>query len=438
MASSTPHSSTGDARRRLARQAWKAQGLLSSKPFGRGIEATRRALEHLGYIQIDTLSVVARAHHHSLWNRVPNYRPQHLDHLLENGNIFEYWYHAASYLPMRDYRYALPRMQAFRDGSVAWARSRDKKLMRRVLQRIQEEGPLQARDFDDIRTGKSGWWDWKPTKRALEQLFMQGDLMISGRIGFQKIYDLRERVLPSHIDRSTPSIEEYAAYLIDTSLRAHSVTPRTAFSYGRRGMPLRRAIDAILAQRVAEGSLIRVNLEKDLRPTQAGSPMKSKPKQLEMFTEPDTLNGKMPRAPHRMRVLSPFDNAVILRVRNLALHGFDYQLECYLPEAKRRFGYFCLPLLYGDSLIGRMDCKAHRSAQPGPWLEVKHLHLEHPLPRESSEQTFVDAFQSALLNFAEFNACERVGISSISTDALRSSWGRAAVKTLTRRLRALF
>src|SRR3954447_1140087 len=185
-------------RNKLRRIALDAQGLLRAAPFGRGVDATHRALEQIGYVQIDTISIVERAHHHTLWNRVPNYRPSHLDKLVSERRAFEYWFHAAAYLPMRDYRFALPRMHALKNGERHWFANRDLKLMKAILDRVRAEGPMMARDFETPKGRAQGWWNWKPAKRALEQLYMQGDLMISGREGFQKIYDLPERVLPSH------------------------------------------------------------------------------------------------------------------------------------------------------------------------------------------------------------------------------------------------
>ena len=167
------------------------QGLLRNAHFGRGKNATLRTIEHLGYVQIDTISVVQRAHHHVLMTRVPNYQPRFLERLQTEGKVFEYWYHAAAYLPMRDYRFALPRMRAMKsrlkEGGAGWVRSRDSQLMTEILDRIRSDGRLRSRDFEDTRDSNAGWWDWKPAKRALEQLFIQGDLMITGRDGFQKL-----------------------------------------------------------------------------------------------------------------------------------------------------------------------------------------------------------------------------------------------------------
>ena len=198
---------------KLRRITLDRQGLLKSNHFGRGKNATLRAIEQLGYVQIDTISVVERAHHHVIWSRVANYRPQFLDQLVRERRLFEYWSHAAAWLPMSDYRFALPRMRKL-NGERDWFESCDRKLQREIIKRIEIEGPLRARDFDDPKHRSDGWWEWKPAKQALEQLFMQGELMVSARDGFQKVYDLPERILPDWVDTREPDIDEYAEHLI--------------------------------------------------------------------------------------------------------------------------------------------------------------------------------------------------------------------------------
>jgi uncharacterized protein YcaQ len=232
------------------------QGLLKNSPFGLGKNATRKAIEQLGYVQIDTISVVARAHHHILHSRVPNYHPRHLDLLQQQGSIFEHWYHAAAYLPMRDYRFALPLMGKMRRREERWVRSHDDKLMREVLRHVAGEGPTRARDFETPSgRGVSGWWNWKPAKSALEQLFMQGDLMITGREGFQKVYDLRERVLPGGVDTRTPTDAEMADYLINTTLRSHGVATVACMIHGRIHSTYRAAVKVSIAEPLEDGRL---------------------------------------------------------------------------------------------------------------------------------------------------------------------------------------
>jgi len=377
---------------KLRRIAFDAQGLLRTAPFGRGVDATHRALEQIGYVQIDTISIVARAHHHTLWNRVPNYRPAHLDQLVSERRAFEYWFHAAAYLPMRDYRFALPRMHALRSGERHWFR-RDRKLMGAVLDRIRAEGPLLARDFEAPKGGK-GWWDWKPAKRALEQLFMQGDLMIAGRNGFQKVYDLTERVLPSGVGTSPPTTAEYAEHLLDTALRAHGFVAPKEVTYGRRGTAIRKALKACLNARVGDGTLVEFT-EADV----------------DYVARPELLDRNAPKLTARARLLSPFDNAVIQRDRNVAVHDFDYQIECYVPAPKRRFGYFCLPILYRDRLVGRVDCKAHREQRR---FDLLHLHVERDVP---DREQFASAFAAAVREFAAFNECDAIKVVKVSPSA---------------------
>ena len=368
---------------KLRRIALDRQGLLKANPFGRGKQAVLRAVEHLGYVQIDTISVVARAHHHVLWSRVDNYRDIHIDRLLRERRIFDYWYHAAAWLPMRDYRFALPRMNQL-NGERNWFAAGDKKLLREVLRRIEAEGPMRARDFVDEEHQANGWWEWKPAKQALEQLFMQGELMVSRRDGFQKVYDLPERVLPDWVDTRRPSLEEYAAYLVDTTLRAHGFASLKSMTYLRRGKALREAVKQLLDARIDAGSLVCVD------------PGGQSP----VYVDPEQLEARAPRSFARVRLLSPFDNAVIQRQRGREVFDFDYQIECYLPEEKRQYGYFCLPLLYRDRFVGRADCKAHRDRR---LLEIRDLHLERRVDGE-----FADSLRREIESFAAFNGCELI------------------------------
>ena len=367
---------------KLRRIALESQGLLRNDHFGRGKAATLRTIEHLGYIQIDTISVVARAHHHVLWSRVSNYQPKFLDQLVRERKVFEYWFHAASWLPMRDYRFALPRMSTI-DGDRGWLKNFDKKLTRHILERIQAEGPLRARDFEDEREGKKEWWDWKPAKQALEQLFMQGELLVTGREGFQKVYDLPERVLPAWVETCHPDLDEFAGHLIDTTLRAHGFASQKSIAYLRKGKVLRDSVNDLLQARLANGSLIIVKLNGN-----------------ELYIEPELFEARAPRTQGQVRILSPFDNVVIQRERGRQIFAYDYQIECYVPEAKRQFGYFCLPILYRDSLVGRIDCKAHRKQKI---LELRSKHIETKV-----DDGFEKAFRTALDGFAHFNGCGHI------------------------------
>lgn len=405
-------------RARLARWALAAQGLHREAAFGRGLRGVRKAIEHLGYVQIDTISVVERAHHHTLFTRVPDYRPEHLDRLQARGEVFEYWFHAAAYLPMRDYRFALPRMHAIRDGERHWFANRDRTLEAEIMARVRAEGPLRTRDLeadDDDRSRRraaadgaeaqaAGWWNWTPAKRAIEALYFEGSLMAAGREGFAKVYDLPERVLPEGGDTRVPTLDEYAGYLVDTHLRAHGFAEAKEFSYLRRGAPLRQAIRAHLDAAVGSGELVRIRMAED------GG---------EVFARSDLLDTR-PKVEPQVRLLSPFDNSLIQRDRAVRVHAYDYQIECYTKADKRRFGYFCLPIQYGERFVGRADCKAERRAGV---LRVQHLHVE----REDLDlPEFAAALAPALQAFAAFNGCSAIAVERVSPAAARPHFAALA------------
>lgn len=232
-----------------------SQRVPPAKQTGRAIEATLSAVKHLGYIQIDTISAVQRAHHHTLWNRNPRYKTSHLDRLLADKQVFEYWSHAAAYLPMRDYRYSLFRKQAIATGGQNHWYERDEGLMRSVLRRIAAEGPLMARDFDHA-SKKTGEWASKPAKRALENLFQQGALMVPYRINFHKVYDLTERVLPKDTDTTVPSPEDYARYLITQYLQANGLGQLSEIVYLLKST--KALVSATLQEMVSNGELLKI------------------------------------------------------------------------------------------------------------------------------------------------------------------------------------
>ena len=382
----------------LARIALAHQGLLGKRRIGTGRDGALQALERLGYVQIDTISVVARAHHHTFWSRAGSYRDDLPGQLVARGQAFEYWHHAAAFLPMRDYRFALPAMRAYARGENTEhgsPRCRDKPLMRRVLDRVRAEGPLMARDFEESHRRGASWWDWKPAKRALEQLFMQGDLMCVGRDGFQKRYDLAERVLPSHVATACPSLREQAEHLIDTTLAAHGVAAARAFTYGRHhSAPLRAAVKEVLGERLRAGALA----------TAQG------PDGSLYHAAPATLALRPPKPAVAVRILSPFDNTVIQRDRALALFNLDFRIECYVPEPKRQWGYYCLPVLFRDGFVGLMDCKAHRETGV---FEIKHLHLDDGLP-----EAFDAAFNVAVWEYARYLGCDDMQLARVSPSHL--------------------
>lgn len=371
-------------RRDAQKLALNAQHIPRSK-FARGLAGTREAVQHLGYVQIDTISVVERAHHHTLWNRVPHYRRRYLDRLIRDRVVFEYWAHAAAYLPMQDYRFCLPRMRAIASGQRHWYQ-KNQRLMDEVLARIRAEGPLQARDFDAHRHNSGRMWEWGPVKQAIERLFMEGELLVTRRDSFAKVFDLAERVLPEDTDTRMPSRADYARYLIHAGLRAHGIARKAEFGYLRKGMG--RAIKQVLAEEVEDGAVVPVRIN-GLADT--------------YYTHPafeQLLARRLAR--NEARLLSPFDNLVIQRKRIHALFGFDYQLECYVPEPLRRFGYFCLPVLWQGKLVARMDCKAERKSGR---FTVRRLMLE---PGVRRLDVLATALTRELRRFAQYCDCYEV------------------------------
>ena len=373
---------------RLRCLALSAQGLLKAQPYGSGIAGARKAIQHLGYVQIDTISVVERAHHHVFHSRVPKFKPAMTNQMLLDGDIFEYWVHAAAFLPIADFRFSLPYKQAIKSGKTHWYKAPDKKLMGELLARIRSDGPIRSRDVEANTTKRAGWWDWKPAKKALEQMYMQGDLMVSDREGFQKTYDLTERVLSSDVNSKMPSMEEFAAHLLDQQLHCHGLVSLKGLTYQRRNTELRNAMKTLVNERLAQRTLEQVQLSSG-----------------EVFImETGALERPPPRLNNRMLILSPFDNSIIQRERLKTLFHYDYQIECYVPAAKRQYGYFCLPLLFRDTFIGRMDCKAHRKTSH---LEIKSLHFEQ---HNFDESIVISAFVDAVTQFSLFQKCDSVSL----------------------------
>ncbi|MCG9873891.1 MAG: winged helix DNA-binding domain-containing protein [Leptospiraceae bacterium] len=378
----------------------ESQGLTKPYPFGKGKDAVLRAFEHLGYLQIDTLSIVARAHHHTLWTRIHDYKTEYLDELVEEGKVFEYWFHASSYLPMKDFRFALPQMLEVKQSKKHYLNA-DPKVMKYVMDTIRREGPKKARDFENETKKAGSWWSWKPTKIALERLFLQGELMISSRNGMEKTYDLTENVLPKSINTTLPTDLEFAEYLVKTYLNAYGFTTVKQITHLKKGELIRKNVNKVLKSMVQEGKIQQLNIE--------SMPF--------IFVNKNLLEKPINKINPNIHILSPFDNSIIHRDRVLQFFDFDYKIECYTPKEKRQYGYFCLPILFGDTFIGRVDCKAHRKEME---FEIIHLHIEKThIDIDLWKQPFVDIIKS----FVTFNGCKHIKLTKVSpsklTDKLR-------------------
>ncbi len=353
------------------------QGL--SKPLS-GRHGVLQALEQLGYVQIDSINVVERAHHHVLFNRVKNYQPQWLDELLAEKQIFEYWSHAAAFLPMRDFRFSLYRKAQLQQGQKHWF-APDHQQMREVRARIRAEGPLKAADFAKTSEASGPWWDWQPAKKALEQLFMQGELMVVRRERFQKVLDLTERVLPAGTDCRVPDEREYAGHLVERFLQCHVAGTASQISYLRPGM--KAAVTDLLKELTHSAVLQCFQYQ--------GQSYYADPAQWQV-----------PVKVTRVYLLNPFDNLLIQRQRLQHWFGADYQLEVYVPAEKRQFGYYSLPIFYGAVYAGLVDVKAQRDRK---CLLLQHLQLDKQWLGKSR---FIQQFAKALQAYAHFNGCENV------------------------------
>jgi uncharacterized protein YcaQ len=354
-------------------------------------------IRRMSVLQIDTIHIVARSPYLVLWSRLGDYEQRWLDELLAERKIFEYWSHEACFLPIEDY--PLYRHRMIDAEGMGWKYSHEwisahRQEIKRLLTHIREHGPVRSSDF--VRTdGKAGgWWEWKPEKRALEMLFTAGELMIARRHNFQRIYDLRERVLPSWDDSLLPPVEEANRALVLKAVRALGITKaRWVSDYFRTRKQETSATTRALAD---EGLLLRVEV--------AGW-------EEEAYVHPD--NRKLLRQvsngllqPELTTLLSPFDPLVWDRARAREMFGFDYRLECYTPQPKRRYGYFTLPILHRGKLIGRLDPKAHRKER---LFEVKSLHLE---PGVVINDELIEGVASALRECAGWHKTPEVVIRS--------------------------
>ncbi|MEM9820610.1 MAG: crosslink repair DNA glycosylase YcaQ family protein [Bacteroidota bacterium] len=360
-------------------------------------KAVLAIVEHLGYVQIDTISVIERAHHHVIWSRFPKYQNTQLQGLEEKDRlVFEYWAHAAAYLPMRDFRFSLIRKAQIKAGKGHWGK-RNPKMMKRVLERFKTDGALMARDFKKEHPKSDLPWAQHPVNQAIRQLYMEGTIMVTARQGFQKIYDLTEHVLPPKVDVSFPDRSAYLLYLIDRDLRANGLMKASEF--GHLITNIRSEVVSLLQKLVAAGNCIKVKIQ-GLEETYYAHK-----RDLTIF-----LN-QSPPAKHFF-ILSPFDNFLIQRKRIQTLFNFDYTLECYVTAAKRKIGYFSLPMLWGSQFIGQIDLKADRKTKT---LWIKNLVLEE---RVKDSAALREVFKKSINQFAQFNKMERIEVDSTKTNSL--------------------
>ena len=362
-----------------ARRIWlRAQRLEKSAPFGEGPQATAAAVEHLGYVQIDTINVIERSHHHILWTRIPNYRRADLRQAQSiDRSVFEYWTHALSYVPAKDLRFFLPAMKRHKREGHKWLSSVKPADLRKVLRLIRRDGALTIRDIDDdVLVDKEHLWaSRKPSKRALQLAFYTGVLTISERNGMLKTYDLMTRHFGWDRPPKPASAGETTAYLLDRALRAQGVVSLDSVCH--LDAPSKPSIRRLIQTRVRRNELVPVALEG------AGKQ--------EHWALPETLDTADSGAFELVHILSPFDPLIIQRKRTELFFGYGHRFEAYVPREKRVFGYFALPVLVGENIVAAIDLKTDRKTrkllmQKWNWVDAAPRGARRDLKRRIEEE----------------------------------------------------
>lgn len=347
------------------------QHLAGAKSSLGKLDEVQQLVKDLAYVQVDSIQYVERAHHMILQARGASYKQAHLHTLIEKQKtLFENWTHDATVLPVDFFPYWKLRFEREQErvASSSWwaARGDDFEAEQtKVMNRIVKEGPLRARDFADDRPGrKGGLWEWDPTKTALEFLWRTGKLVIAGRDGFQKIYDLVENVIPNHLVEKELSHREIVDWACREAMnRLGLATPMELAAFW--GFIKRGEAQAWCDERL-DKELISVTITKGKN---------DRPKQVLAWNNLQAEIDALKNPTSAVRVVSPFDPVIRERKRLAFLFDFDYRFEAFVPAPKRVYGYYVFPLLEGDRFIGRADLKADRKNSAlqinGVWLEPK-------------------------------------------------------------------
>ncbi|MHA1532816.1 MAG: winged helix-turn-helix domain-containing protein, partial [Candidatus Heimdallarchaeota archaeon] len=367
-------------------------------------------------LQIDTISVVARAQDLTLFNRKSNYQEGEVWKLLEEKKLFEFWSHGICLMPFEEYPFYAWKMEYKKENPSTWWRKwlpENKDVINEVYNYVKKNGPTRSADFKRTETKKSeGWWDWKKEKLALELLYDQGKLLIAYRKNFQKYYDLSERVLPSGINTDPLATEELADYLVQTVCSSLGIASYEELRhyigmavYRQLWKNNRKSVMSFLQNEVEEDKLVEIKIDN----------LETKHFILiENENELRKLNCSFDQNTP-MKFLTPFDNAIRDRDLPLRLWDFDYKIECYTPAKQRIYGYFTLPILDGHSLIGRTDLKAHRK---DGILEIKSIHFEDWF--KHTEESNI-RLANGLRNFAKFHKCHDIRVEEPIPKDIRNS-----------------
>lgn len=315
--------------------------------------ALHELITRIGFVQVDSINTVSRAHHMILWARRQSYRPEALARLMERDRLlWEHWTHDASILPVAWFPFWRRRFEQDRARLVqrwtGWQRAGFHEKFDEVLARVADHGPVTSADVGEGEArGSGGWWDWHPSKAALEYLWRVGELSVTRRDGFRKVYDLTERVIPAEWRAHLHDDAAVIDWACNTALdRLGFATPGELAAYWAAVTPDEAKVWSEAA--LASGAAIRVAVEG------ADGSLRTH------LARPDLPQFDPPEPPGRLRILSPFDPALRDRKRAERLFGFHYRIEVFVPEPQRRFGYYVFPVLEGARLVGRVDARAQR------------------------------------------------------------------------------
>lgn len=368
-----------------------------SGPPGRALDkpGLLQLIDDLGFVQVDSIATVERAHHMILFSRNQTYRREHLTSLLEkDGELFEHWTHDASIIPSRLFRYWKHRFRRrepiIQERWKKWHGESFDSAFEDTFRHIAENGAIMSRDMkvEDHKSG--GWWNWHPNKTALEYYWHTGKLSIAGRVNFQKIYDLTERVIAQHHHEPEVDHDTFVDWACRSALEKLGFATSGEIADFWEIVTPQEAKDWVKDHR---DELVEILIE-----TADGS----RPRPSFAFAGFPEHLGDIPEPPARVRVLSPFDPLLRNRDRAERLFNFFYRIEIFVPEPKRQYGYYVFPLIEGDRMIGRIDMKADRKAGT---LDVKRLWLENGVRASAGRLEKLDA---ELQRVARFGGVERV------------------------------
>jgi uncharacterized protein YcaQ len=378
-----------------ARRIWlRAQRLDTSAPFGEGAQAVADAVAHLGYVQIDTINVIERSHHHILYTRIPNYRRADLRQAQSaDRSVFEYWTHALSYVPSKDFRFFLPAMKLHKREGHVWFKSVKPEDTRKVM-RLLRQGALTIRDIDDdVLTEKVHLWSSrKPSKRALQLAFYTGAVTVSERNGMLKTYELTTRHFGWDRLPKAASASEETAYLLDRALRAQGIVSLDSICH--LDAPSKPLVHRLIERRVRRGELVPVALEGAGKAAHWAAP------ETLQLNQNDNREG-----PALVHILSPFDPLIIQRKRTHLFFDYEHRFEAYVPKEKRQFGYFALPVLVGSDIVAALDLKTDRQNRKllmQKWTWVGNGKAAKGEARKALKRTI----EQELHRFAQFQLAE--------------------------------